>query len=133
MMHRTLRETPLGKRAIVLKADGLAIGYCGIGRLPHSAQREVEISYGLIRSCWGQGFASEAAGALLAHAFDELHLPEIVAAIHPANHASRAVARRLGLLPRGTMHWPGQGEVGLFALERAEFAATPRPSRRACV
>ena len=123
MMHRTLREAPLGKRAIVLKADGLAIGYCGIGRLPHSAQREVEISYGLIRSCWGQGYATEAAGALLAHAFGELHLPEIVAAIHPENHASLAVARRLGLLPRRTMHWPGQGEVGVFAVDRPHLAS----------
>ncbi|WP_248304787.1 GNAT family N-acetyltransferase [Breoghania sp. L-A4] len=58
---------------------------------------EVEIGWRLERSAWGQGFATEAARPVIAHAFTQLALTRIVAGINPANTASIRVAEKLGL------------------------------------
>jgi len=57
---------------------------------------EIEIGWRFRPLFWGQGFATEAARALLAHAFGTLGLAEVIAGIQPENAASIAVARKLG-------------------------------------
>jgi RimJ/RimL family protein N-acetyltransferase len=64
---------------------------------------EIEIGWRLVRSAWGQGYATEAAWPVLAHALHTLGLPRIVADIDPGNTASINVARKLGLMPAGTV------------------------------
>lgn len=51
----------------------------------------------LLRSAWGQGYATEGAEALLAHAFDTLHLERVRAETMAVNTRSRAVMERLGM------------------------------------
>ena len=60
---------------------------------------EIEIGWRLRRAAWGRGIATEAARALLPHAFVTLDLPRMVAGIDPANRASLGVARKLGMRP----------------------------------
>jgi RimJ/RimL family protein N-acetyltransferase len=56
---------------------------------------------------WGRGYATEAAGAALAW-FDRVHGPRrIVCMIDPANHASHAVAARLGFVAYGEQEYEG--------------------------
>ena len=50
-----------------------------------------------MREARGQGYATEAARPLLAHAFETLRLPEIIADIDERNRASIRVAEKLGM------------------------------------
>jgi RimJ/RimL family protein N-acetyltransferase len=63
----------------------------------HGAGPDVEIGWRLIRSAWGRGIASEAARALVAHAFGTVRLPRVIADIAADNDASLSVARKLGM------------------------------------
>jgi RimJ/RimL family protein N-acetyltransferase len=57
----------------------------------------VEMGWRLRREAWGQGWASEAAAAAAAFAFDSLELDEVVAYTTLANEPSRRVMRRIGM------------------------------------
>jgi RimJ/RimL family protein N-acetyltransferase len=59
----------------------------------------VEIGWRLAQPYWGMGYASEAARAVMAHAFLELGLAEIVSFTATVNTPSEAVMRRIGLTP----------------------------------
>jgi RimJ/RimL family protein N-acetyltransferase len=61
---------------------------------------DVEIGWHLHPDHWGKGYATEAAGAVLADAFDR-GLAKVLAVTDPGNHASQAVCRRLGMTARG--------------------------------
>jgi RimJ/RimL family protein N-acetyltransferase len=56
-----------------------------------------EIGYVLDPDARGQGYATEAAHALLRLGFDQLHLHRVVARIDERNTSSARVARRLGM------------------------------------
>jgi RimJ/RimL family protein N-acetyltransferase len=56
-----------------------------------------EVGWRLARSAWGKGYATEAARAALAVAFDSLRLAEVVSFTAVANTRSRAVMERLGM------------------------------------
>ncbi len=58
---------------------------------------EFEIGYRLIRSVWGNGYATEAAIAVRDHAFTVLNLTRLVALIEPVNNRSIRVAEKLGM------------------------------------
>ena len=58
-----------------------------------------EMGYGLAPSCWGQGWATEAAAAVLAWASRDT--PRIVARCHPGNVASRRLLERIGFVSIG--------------------------------
>ena len=60
-----------------------------------------EIGWSLARSAWGQGYATEAASAALAWAFDALGWERVVHYITPENLASIAVAERIGSSRQG--------------------------------
>ena len=57
----------------------------------------VEIGWRLSSKHWGQGYATEAAKAVLHYAFTELDLPEIISFTVPANTKSRHVMEKIGL------------------------------------
>jgi [ribosomal protein S5]-alanine N-acetyltransferase len=77
---------------------------------------EVEVGYTLGRPFWGQGFATEAAGAVRDYALDELGADRLIALIIHGNTASENVARKLGLeYERDVML--GRREAQLFALD----------------
>ena len=116
---------PLGMRAVVVKATNRNVGFVSLARLARVEGEPVEVSYDIVRECWGRGYATEAAGRFVAHAFEELGLGEVVAAIHPSNGASARVAEKLGFAVRERIDWPKQGLVDLYALTREGYAAAP--------
>lgn len=61
---------------------------------------EIEIGWRLNHAARGQGFATEAAHAIVHHAFTNLDLPGVVADIYRTNAASIGVARKLGMRVR---------------------------------
>ena len=82
------------------RAGGVFVGMVGLQRFPWAGPLGpcVEIGWRLAREHWGQGYATEAATAWLAHGFDVLELPEIVAFTDAGNARSLAVMARLGML-----------------------------------
>jgi RimJ/RimL family protein N-acetyltransferase len=92
------RTWGFGKWAVVEKASGDVIGYCGLAKFNDRVlPGEVEIGYRLARSHWGKGYATEAARAVVSCAFDTLELPRVIAVIDPENVASLRVAEKLGM------------------------------------
>ncbi|MBU6489706.1 MAG: GNAT family N-acetyltransferase [Burkholderiales bacterium] len=63
----------------------------------HGDGPDVEIGWRLVRSAWGRGIAIEAAKAVVAHAFETVRLPRIIADIAADNRASLRVAEKLGM------------------------------------
>lgn len=58
----------------------------------------VEVGWRLACEHWGQGYAIEAARAAIAFGFETLQLDEIVSFTTQANHRSRRVMERLGMV-----------------------------------
>src|SRR5579871_739553 len=61
--HRNYATRGYGMYALVERQSGAVIGFCGL--VHPGGQPEAEIKYALRREFWGQGFATEAAAALL--------------------------------------------------------------------
>lgn len=85
-------------------ASGTPHGTLLLKPLPASAgvpdTHETEIGWHLHPDAWGRGIATEAASAVLAHAF-ACGLGRVLAVTHPDNTASQAVARRIGMVAEG--------------------------------
>ena len=81
------------------KSGGVFVGMVGLQRFRGAGPLGpcVEIGWRLAREHWGMGYATEAARAWLAHGFDALGLPEIVAFTNAGNARSLAVMARLGM------------------------------------
>ena len=91
-----------GLNAVERKADGAFLGFTGLAVTGATfagtpVAGTVEIGWRLARHAWGAGYASEAARAVLAAAFGQLGLLEIVSFTAVGNVRSRAVMRRIGL------------------------------------
>ncbi|WP_087024035.1 GNAT family N-acetyltransferase [Thaumasiovibrio subtropicus] len=90
--HWVLRG--FGLWAVELKANGAFIGRVGL--LEPEGWPQTEIGWGIDPAYWGKGYASEAASAAMAWAFNELGVKALISIIHPDNHASKRLAERLG-------------------------------------
>ena len=55
-----------------------------------------ELAVKLARRWWGHGYATEAARAALAHAFNVLQKERVISLVRPENHASIRLVERLG-------------------------------------
>ena len=75
------------------------LGYCGLAPVTFDAafSPKVEVGWRLAHEHWGNGFATEAASAVLDWTFDELQWPEIISFTRAENAASQAVMARLGM------------------------------------
>ncbi len=87
-----------GLWAVERQADGAFLGFTGLRRVaPENPMAPaVEIAWRLARHAWGDGYASEAARAVLAFGF-ERGLAEIVSFTATENERSQAVMRRIGM------------------------------------
>lgn len=91
----SVRLSGIGSRAVVLRATDLLIGWVGL--IPTSNQHCLELIYGFSRGAWGQGYATEAARALLAAS----EPGQVDATIDPKNKASWRILEKLGFVPVG--------------------------------
>ena len=102
---------PYGDRAVVLRSNNTLIGGVGFvaelepfGQLPYfggNAQAlyttEISLYWGIGMAYRRQGYASEAAQALVDYAFKVLHVKRLLALAHPDNLGSLGVMRKLGM------------------------------------
>ena len=94
---QTQKENGFSFWAVIHKADQRFIGYCGLLPQMIDGTVEPEIGYKLAVSHWGQGLATEAAGAVRLWGFAHLDVPRLVSIIDPGNAASIRVAEKNGL------------------------------------
>jgi RimJ/RimL family protein N-acetyltransferase len=79
------------------RTSGQIVGRACVRHLVINERDEVEIGYGFLPAHWGQGLATEIAGACVDLAFNAIRLPSIVALTSPENMASQRVLTKAGL------------------------------------
>lgn len=85
--------------AAVLKQTGEIIGVGGIQPLEQAGI--FEIGWWIWKDYWNRGLATEMARGFVAHAFNIMQLPRVVAIVDPPNRASIRVAEKLGMRHQG--------------------------------
>lgn len=112
------RRIGSGLFAIRRRGESQIIGFAGFR--PFFEPPELQLLYGLMPAWWGRGLATEAAGAVIDHAFEELDFDRVVAAADAPNVPSIRVLERLGMtgvrkkkLDSGTTVW--------YSVEREEW------------
>jgi RimJ/RimL family protein N-acetyltransferase len=76
------------------KDDLAAMGLCGL--IKRDALVDVDIGYAFRPAYWGQGYAFEAAQAVMQYAKDSVGLKRLAAITSPENGSSNRLLRKLG-------------------------------------
>ena len=101
--------------AIEERESGRPVG--GVGLFPLNWEGpEIELAYHVVPSVWNLGYASEAATAALAAAWDT-GLDHVVAVAIPGNVASRRVMEKLGMSFEGSTRYR-DFDVVRYSVER---------------
>ncbi len=91
-----------GKHLVwAITMNGAIVGAMGLHIV--AAHRRAEVGYWIARTHWGQGIATEALRAVLAHGFDVIGLHRIDAQHYKENPASGAVMRKAGMTHEGRL------------------------------
>lgn len=101
-----------GERVFLITHSAAVLGSCGIAKLDGE---QPEIGYWLGVPFWGKGYATEAARALIDHAFGDLGYDHLLGGARVSNPASRRVLEKCGF------QWTG---VGLYRI-RAIASSAP--------
>jgi len=112
--------TELGNLAVYARGPGLYIGWCGVTFsrfLDHA-----ELGYRYCRDAWGQGYATEAAAAVIAEIYQKTEMDRILACVHPQNLASIRVLEKLGFdCTHSRFSRPAGVGLPVYALDRNTF------------
>ncbi len=114
--------------AIVRREDGRLIGSCGF--VSQAGERgSAEIGYWLGKPYWGNGYAVEAAQALVRFGFEQMGLERVEAKCFLENQAGQRVIEKLGMKLEGTdrseMIKGAYPELALYSIARHEWFAAP--------
>jgi [ribosomal protein S5]-alanine N-acetyltransferase len=137
-MHYTqIRDDRGPTYAITMRTptgEGELIG--AIGLMIDRTHHRAELGYWIGVPSWNQGYATEAAAALVNHGFTSLALERIFAAHYAANPASGKIMQKLGMRHEGTLRrhifrmgaWHDSVYYGIlrdeyFSAQRAAFLA----------
>jgi ribosomal-protein-alanine N-acetyltransferase len=114
-------ELRLGIR---LRSTNALIG--GIGLHPYPEHERAELGYWIGVPYWGQGYATEAAGAVVRYGFEHIRLNRIFAGHFKHNPASGNVLLKVGMKYEGCMRqnllkWGEFVDVEVYSILRQEF------------
>ena len=131
--QQQLRPRAKYQFAICSRASGLLIGNGGI-RLAKPDDMQAEIGFELGPLHWGQGFATEAAQALIRFGFEDLHLHRIWARCVADNSRSANVLGKTGMRLEARLRenetfkgrWWDTLVFGILDLERQERLGSSR-------
>lgn len=90
------REKKLGYY-VVSTLDGTTIGFTGVRHSEEAGEEVLNLYYRFAPESQGQGYAKEAAAAVIASARERFPQLPVVAIIDPTNEASIVLALKLGL------------------------------------
>jgi len=91
---KSYQEHGFGLYLVELKSKQLPIGMCGL--LKRDSLPNVDLGFAFLPEFWREGYAHEAASAVLAHAQNDLGLERILAIANPDNDASIRLLEKLG-------------------------------------
>lgn len=94
-----------GKFAVTISSTGEFLGDCGPTWFEVDNVQEIEIGYRLLPQHWGQGYATEAAAAVLAYTQNILNVPTPISLIRPGNLPSIRVAEKNKARLEKTVFW----------------------------
>jgi ribosomal-protein-alanine N-acetyltransferase len=114
-------EHGFGMWAMLDRADGRFVGWCGIGSWHQMP--DVEVGYTLAPPFWSRGLATEAVRCMLRYAFEVLRLPRVVGVARVGNVASQKVMLKAGMSLRGPYAFDGH-EGLLYAVENPHGTPT---------
>lgn len=108
-----------GRWAVVRKADGTWLGWCGLKR---HANGDVDLGYRFLREHWGQGYATEAGRACLDLGFGRFKLDTIIGRVAQENVTSLRVLEKLGMRYWKTDVCEHEAEALIYRILRADQA-----------
>lgn len=111
--------------AVTLRSTGALVGFCG-GR-PWS-ETEVEIGWRLAQSCWGQGYATEAARCAVKYLQEVCGAKRLIAHAQLANTGSIRVMEKLGMRSEGLREKHGNTVVQYTLGQEAPGSEAPGSS-----
>jgi ribosomal-protein-alanine N-acetyltransferase len=85
----------LGRWAIHTKSDFEFIGWCGLKFIEETGI--IDLGYRLLKSAWGQGYATEAAQYTIIYGLRDLKLEIITGMAHAGNIASIKILEKIGM------------------------------------
>lgn len=98
-----MAEEGVGLRLVAERLeDGAFLGWCSLNRV-NATFRSASIGYCYGEASWGQGYATEAAEALLSWAFDALDLNRVQGETDTRNLGSARVLEKLAFTREGTL------------------------------
>ena len=104
-----------GQYLVQLKDSNKPIGMCGL--LKRDTLEHADLGFAFLPEAWGQGYAFEAASAILIYARDTLKLNRILAITNPDNGSSIKLLNGLGFQFECVIRLSGDAdEVKLFSL-----------------
>ena len=103
-----------GLLRVLRKSDGAGIGMCGV--LKRDTLPDPDIGFSFLPEYWSQGYALEAARAVMTHARGVLGLERILAITTQDNEPSMRLLGRLGFRSDGMIAM-GDEELRLFVSE----------------
>jgi len=129
-IHDCFARRTLFQWGIARRDDDRVLGTCTLSSVDAKNLR-AELGYALGWAHWGNGWMTEALGALLAFAFGELGLRRLEADVDPRNARSIKSLEKIGFQREGYLRerWCVDGEVQdsiVYGLLKREWAAMGR-------
>ncbi|MEM7428812.1 MAG: GNAT family N-acetyltransferase [Pseudomonadota bacterium] len=109
---------------VARKSDAVLLGFVGLQ--PLERESVVELGYWFGEKHWGRGYATEAASAVVAHAFRDLSVQKVLSGHFAANPASGRVLAKIGFREVGrSRRYSQSSDADLphvdYVLERSEW------------
>jgi RimJ/RimL family protein N-acetyltransferase len=131
-MARGWEENGFSFLIVALRDSGAFLGTCGIARIENDAaptelQGAVQVGWQLRADYWGQGYAVEAARAVMAFGFNLVGVDCIYSQTSQANRASWRVMEKLGMLRRADLDYDDpkypakDNPTIIYAITRADW------------
>ena len=98
------RRAGFGLNAVELKETGDPIGMCGL--IKRETLDDIDLGFAFLPAFWGNGYAFEAASAVMTHGRATLGLRRIVAILSQGNCRSSKLLEKLGFRFESTMRLP---------------------------
>jgi ribosomal-protein-alanine N-acetyltransferase len=109
------RRFGFGLNRVALKDSDTAIGICGL--LQRESLPYPDLGFAFLPEYRGQGYASEAADAILQHAYLILHQTQVAAIVNPDNLSSIKLLDKLGFrIDKQIQIEPNRESVDLYVI-----------------
>ena len=105
--------------AVIEKESGSYLGYCGFRYSEPLCG--CEFLFGYCRDCWGKGYATESAQAVLNFLFKTYRHTLYIATVDPQNAASKRVLEKAGFVRAGDFPISSTEAAEKYQLQKCNF------------